>query len=63
MSFKNTKRKIDLLRESNVQHLLPYDSCFEKIRVSGEFLDIIEQQELEMEIKQQARWYDLFSIY
>jgi hypothetical protein len=57
MSFKNTRRKIALLRESNIQNLLPYDSCIEKIESSGALLDFLEQQETETEIKQQARWY------
>ncbi|MCK4274081.1 MAG: hypothetical protein KAW90_04255 [Dehalococcoidales bacterium] len=57
MKFNAIKNRIKLLRESNVQHLLPIDSCMEKMRTAEALVDFIEKQEAETDIIQQAHWY------
>ena len=57
MKFEAIRKRILLARESNVQHLVPYDSFLEKIRAAEALVDFMEQQETDTEIMQQARWY------
>jgi len=57
MKFEAIKEKILLARESNVQHLVPYDSFLEKTGAAEALVDFMEQQEADPEIIQQARWY------
>ena len=46
-----------LARESNIQNLLPWDSFLEKIRAAEALVDLIDQEEAENDIIQQARWH------
>ena len=57
MKFEIIKKRMLLARESNVQHLLPYDSFLEKTKAAEALVDFMEQQETNTEIIQQARWY------
>lgn len=57
MKFEAIKKRILLARESNVQHLVPYDIFLEKTVAAEALVDFIEQQEADPEIVQQARWY------
>lgn len=57
MKFDAIKKRIKLLRESNVQHFYPIDSCMEKMRTAEALVDFIEKQDTETDIIQQARWY------
>ncbi len=57
MRFEAIRKRILLIRESNVQHLLPFDIFLEKTRAAEALVDFMEQQEADPEIIQQARWY------
>ncbi len=57
MRFEAIRERILLIRESNVQHLVPFDIFLEKTRVVEALVDFMEQQEADPEIIQQARWY------
>lgn len=56
MSIKSKLKRIKLLRESNVKHLLPWDNFLEKFEGAKDLVDFIEKQETYEKIKQQARW-------
>ena len=57
MKFEANREKILLHRESNVEHLVPYDIFLEKTGAAEALVDFMEQQEADPEIIQQARWY------
>lgn len=54
MKFEVTKKKIRMRRESDVDHLPPYDDFLEKARLAEALVDFTEQHNADQDIEQEA---------
>jgi hypothetical protein len=57
MSSKRISDKIKLFKESNIDHLVPWDIFIEKISDADSLLRFVEDEDAPKEIKQQACWH------